>query len=328
MHDRFLEHKEMKNIGIINPSQSTVCDICLYEKSTDKLVIVKGDDFSLESYPSSNYSPVGVVVVPGTHNVYGDGSCGVMSLREMNYTSATTGADTYQYMNWGQYETDVSTLTNYDVVCHVGNNGNVSETVQGTNSYAYLPSDRFTTVANPYDEGTGYKYNDNDYYIPSPYQNDGSFNAVYSQTSSPSSAANAMADFDGVGNTKKLVQLHTVDDLSTATTVTNGNGSTYAPSAACCYCYSTDGTKRGDWYLPSCGELGYIVPRFNKINETINALKKAYNVGVQLSSYLAYWSSSEYSSDSARDVFTSDGGVYYDYKRNHGYVRAFLRVKN
>ena len=57
--------------------------------------------------------------------------------------------------------------------------------------------------------------------IPSPYLTDGSRNTKYYQTSSPSSTLNAMADFDGENNTTKLVTLHTANDLSTATTVTN-----------------------------------------------------------------------------------------------------------
>ena len=105
------------------------------------------------------------------------------------------------------------------------------------------------------------------------------------------------------------------------------HGSTYAPAAACCYCFSTDGTKRGDWYLPACGELGYIMPRFNAINTSIAALKKAYGVGVQLSSNDSYWSSSEYSSYFARYVNTPNGAVNPNYSKNSNYyVRAFLRV--
>ena len=67
--------------GGINPSDSSPCDLCFYDRTTDSLIIVAGDAWNRSTYPSSRYVPIGVVVVPGTHNVYGDGSCGVMSLK-------------------------------------------------------------------------------------------------------------------------------------------------------------------------------------------------------------------------------------------------------
>ena len=50
----------------ISASDAAACDVCLYNKTTDKLVIVKSTKFTISEYPSSNYSPVGVVVIPGT----------------------------------------------------------------------------------------------------------------------------------------------------------------------------------------------------------------------------------------------------------------------
>ena len=70
--------------GGINPSQSKACDLCFYDRTTDSLIIAEGDKWNSSTYPSSRYLPIGVVVVPGSHNVYGDGSCGVMSLKAMN----------------------------------------------------------------------------------------------------------------------------------------------------------------------------------------------------------------------------------------------------
>lgn len=88
-------------MGGISPSESSSCDICLYDKTNDKLIIVKGDMWNIETYPSSKYSPVGIVLIPGTHNVYGDGSCCVMSLKEMNCNTPNRGSITYYKMYWG-----------------------------------------------------------------------------------------------------------------------------------------------------------------------------------------------------------------------------------
>lgn len=322
--------QQRKGGDSIEPSESKAGDICLYDISAGKLIIVDGETFDTNAYPSSSYSPVGVVVVPGTHNVYGDGSCGVMSLKEMNYNSPDDGSISYQNMYWGGYGTDISTLTNYDQVCYVGSNGNVGESVIGTYGSAYLPSDIFSTVANPYDTETGYEYNNSNRYIPSPYKNGGSFNTEYSRTSSPSNTSNAMSDFDGVGNTNIITDLATSDNAwKTASTITNNSGAGYYPAACCCWRYHTDGTNQGDWYLPACGELGYIMPRFNKINEAIQKMITAYgsSVGVTLGSVCSFWSSSEYGSNYAGGVYTHDGLVGNYDKLGSLRVRAFLRVK-
>ena len=128
----------------ISISEAIAGDICLYNKTTDKLVIVKSSKFSVSKYPSDKYSPIGVVVIPGSHDVYGDGSCAVMSLKEMNCNTPDTGSTSYQSIYWGRYDVDISTLTNYNKVCYVGSKGTVNKDVQGVTDYAFLPSDRFT----------------------------------------------------------------------------------------------------------------------------------------------------------------------------------------
>ena len=314
----------------IDVSKAMACDICLCNKSTGKLLIVESSKFSATEYPSDKYSPVGVVVIPGSHDVYGDGSCGVMSLKEMSCDTPDTGSTTrYQYIYWGQYGNDISTLTNYNYVCYVGSYGTVNEDVQGVNTSAYLPSDKFSTVQNPYDTDTYFYYNNRYEYIPSPYNEDDTRNPAYYQTASPSSAENALSDFDGVGNTTKLINFATAQtNWKTASTITNKSDRGYSPAACCCWRYHTEGTKQGDWYLPAMGELGYIMPKYNKINQTIETLITAYGstVGILINKFIYYWSSSECSSYNAQYVVMDNGCVSIHDKREDIYVRAFLRV--
>lgn len=311
-------------------SEAKAADILMYQVSTDTKFIVKGDD-DFSKYPSPDYVPIGVVVIPASHNVYGDGSCGVMSLKEMNCDTPDSGSTSYNSMYWGGYGDDIS-LHNFDTVCHVGNQDNLSETVQGTTSYAYLPSDKssFDALDNPYDTETGYYYNDSDYHIPSPYKNDGSFNTEYSRTSSPSDSNNAMSDFEGVENSQVLWDLSTSQsNWKTASGITNNSGSGYYPAACCCWRYHTNGTKQGNWYLPACGELGYMIVRFQKIAYAITKMRNAYgsSVGVELNTNNYYWSSSEYSSNYARGVDTFYGNVNGGGKSYRRCVRAFTRFK-
>ena len=104
---------------------------------------------------------------------------------------------------------------------------------------------------------------------------------------------------------------------------------TAAPAAACCHLYKTEGTEQGDWYLPSMGELGYIMPKWNEIQGAISNINTVYGsnvVAVSLDGSYFYWSSSEDSSYTARDLSTNNGGVYGGNKSGSGCVRAFLRV--
>lgn len=303
-------------------------DVLLWDKINQKKLFTSSDNLS--SYPAESYTPIGVVVIPASHNVYGDGSCGVMSLKPMNCSTPATGGTSEQYMYWGVYGTDISTLPNLNQAPIVGsgsNVGNASSTVTGQDNYPYLPSDKFSAVQCPHDTDA-YYYSSNSSYnqAPSPYLTGGSRNPAYYQTTSPSSSNNCLADFDGRGNTDKIIAQRGNKDY-TSWKPTYNTQADY-PAASCCDMFYTEGTQQGDWYLPAMGELGYIMPPFNKINEAITKMRNAYgsSVGVTLGTIGYYCSSSEYSSNGARGVDTFDGLVNL-YSKNLGYyVRAFLKV--
>ena len=311
----------LKTTGGVDPSKSAPCDLCFYDRTTDRLIIVAGDAWNRLTYPSSRYVPIGVVVVPGSHNVYGDGSCGVMSLRPMNCDTPSTGGTSEQTMYWGVYGTNIAILPLlYQVPTGNTSNGIPTGSISTT---AFLPIEKHSGTQCAHDTDAYYMYSP---YIPSPYLTDGSRNPGYYQTSSPSSAANALADFDGIGNTAKIITHRGTKDYNSWTPGRTTQADYSA--ASCCDMFHTEGTQQGDWYLPACGELGYIIPPFNKINEAIGKMRTAYgsSVGVELNTNIGYWSSTEYSSDDARSVDTYYGSVEFN-QRNSAYrVRAWLRV--
>ena len=320
------------SITFQQPIVGNVGDAVLYDKIADKLIIVPTSDTMNEQYPADNYTPIGMVVIPTSHDVYGDGSCGVISLKPMNCSTPATGGTSEQSMYWGVYGTDISSLPNLNQAPIVGsgsNVGNASSTVTGQDSYPYLPSYKFSAVRCPHDTDAHY-YSPNSSYdqAPSPYLTDGSRNPAYYQTTSPSSSNNCLADFDGRGNTNKIIIQRGSKDYSSWRPGTSSE-SDY-PAASCCDMFYTDGTQQGDWYLPACGELGYIMPPFNKINEAITKMRNAYgsSVCVTLDTNSSYWSSSEYNSYGARRVDMTNGGVHSNHKYNYSYVRAWLRVKS
>ena len=295
----------------------------MYDKEQSRKFILKSDtDFS--KYLADRYVPIGVVVVPSTHDVYGDGSCGVMSLKAMNCDTPSEGGTSEQGMYWGVMDVNILGLPDLNKV-PIGNTPNGIPT--GSESRGYLPSDKFSGTQCVHDTDAYYDspYNDS---IPSPYLTDGSRNPGYYQTTSPSSSSNALADFDGKGNTEKIITQRGTKDY-------NSWKPTYDlqadyPAASCCDMFCTEGTSQGDWYLPACGELGYIIPPLNKINDAIDKMHTAYgsSVGVELSTNHYYWSSTESDSDYAYVVGTFNGNVAnYNKRYDDRYIRAWLRFK-
>ena len=69
--------------GGIDPSNAAPLEVAFYNGSS--IVIRKQEDWK------DGETPIGIVVVPGTHNRYGDGTCGIMSLNAMNTSSPVTG---------------------------------------------------------------------------------------------------------------------------------------------------------------------------------------------------------------------------------------------
>ena len=299
-------------------SETTAGDILLWDKTGSRKLFVSKD--ALSSYPSDSQTPIGIVVIPASHDVYGDGSCGVMSLKPMNCNTPSTGGTSEQSMYWGVSGTNISGLPDLDQV-PTGNTSNGIPT--GQDSYAHLPSDKFGGTQCAHD--TDAYYNSSSY-IPSPYLTDGSRNPGYYQTSSPSSSSNALADFDGKGNTQKIITQRGTKDYNSWTPGRTTKAD--YPAASCCDMFHTEGTQQGDWYLPACGELGYIMHPFNKINDAIDKMRTAYgsSVGVELDTSDYYWSSTEHSSGKARLVGTTNGYVYSSDKNYEYYVRAFLKV--
>ena len=119
----------------------------------------------------------------------------------MSCDTPATGSTSERSMCWGDNSTDISSLPNLNQVP----TGNISNGIPtGQKSSAYLPSDKFSSTQCTHDTDA-YYYDSSDTPIPSPYLTDGSRNHGYYQTTSPSSSNNALADFDGRGNTDKII---------------------------------------------------------------------------------------------------------------------------
>ena len=110
-------------------------------KATDILCALDdGSYIMIESGATIQGTPIGVCIIPTSHDVYGDGTCAVMSIKPMNYNTPTVGGSSEnQSMRWGGYDVDISGCTellNYNVVNQCGIGSAQTETI--TTSRLYL----------------------------------------------------------------------------------------------------------------------------------------------------------------------------------------------
>ena len=126
----------------------------------------------------------------------------------------------------------------------------------------------------------------------------------------------------GIWNTKRCVFKATNQD-KTSDKVDNNSGEGYCVPACCCDRYSTPGTKQGDWYLPSLGELYQLANNKTVINEKRTALVgSGFN---ESDDY--YWSSREDTVYNEYIINLNNGGVGYYSKRSTGYALGFLALE-
>lgn len=85
-------------------------------------------------------------------------------------------------------------------------------------------------------------------------------------------AGTAFTDMNGKANTEAVLQYATAQtDWRTASAITFVNESGYYPVFECAWRYHTSGTVQGDWFVPACGQLHYI------LDENLSLLNAALN---------------------------------------------------
>ena len=116
-----------------------------------------------------------------------------------------------------------------------------------------------------------------------------------------------LSDFNGKTNTGYIVASSS-DAQDMGTVLKNFNE-------------STDGQNQGksDWYIPACGQLSLIYMNMNDLNTVLNA------IGGKPLSDSSYWSSSEYSSNSAWYVYFYSGKVSGNDMKNSRVQVRFVR---
>lgn len=220
---------------------------------------------ALDSWDASLGTAVGVVVIPSGF-APDNGLARIVALVEFSSEWQTTSED--------------ASITNHNRVPITDNSGSLAGSYA---SSGYLPSDRWASSGvQSYVDNNAYYYSSDYDFCPSPYLN-GNVNPEYYKAIS--GYRNALSDFAGLSNTQTLIQS------------SNNKAAILAAS------HVISGTELS-MYLPSMGEMGYIMARFSLINQSII---KAGGTKIATSAY--YWTSTEFSSTNVYTLFTNVGRV-------------------
>ena len=258
--------------------EATYADICFYDKENDNKIIVSSEDFSADEFPLSRFTPIGIVAVPSSHT--DDSRPRIVSLADMNCDTPDSGSVTsHESMSWGGYNYTVTDLPIKNQIPYLSNLSEDGSVIYSTND-SYLPSDAFSArYDNPLNSLEGF-YSNYSNSMCSPYKEDGSKEERYFDTSN---TGNVLSDFDGKWNTEKILAVDNSNstDWQTASTINNiGNDKYTHPAFQCCWRFHTDGTKQGNWYLPSCRELSYMAVQTQEIERTFDKLNEEYNIEI------------------------------------------------
>lgn len=127
----------------------------------------------------------------------------------------------------------------------------------------------------------------------------------------------------GKWNTQQCLSKATKQDQNICgKSIANKEETGYCAPVCCCVAYSTPGTKPGDWYLPTIGELYQIYVNKTAINEKHTDIK-----GNNFNDNGSYWTSRESSSD-AECILKLRNGIWTSTdKFTTAQVLAFLALE-
>ena len=153
------------------------------------------------------------------------------------------------------------------------------------------------------------------------YMKFGNYGVTIGNVKGGTGGTDGISYIGGKWNTLQCLSKATKQDQNICDGVTNNAYMGYCAPACCCVAYSTPGTKPGDWYLPSIGELYQIYANKTAINEKRTAIKGS-GFGDD-----SYWSSREDSSYTEYYVYLGNGEIS-NYSKSYGNcVLGFLALE-
>lgn len=269
-------------MGTSANSNFDLCNVVLYDITTQNLFQTP----NISKFSPDKYVPVGVVVIPTSHDVYGDGSCGVLSLLGCSKAKPDTGEASLITLQYGSTLDNAGIeQTSFNGATGRGRDQQVFDYISIDVNNGYAPmmlSTAQKVFDNPNDPKTFYMGQSSNYgFYPSPYDKDDNKSSLYG-VSYYETTKSAFSDFSGKENTEKLLSI--IEGPANWQTNSNLNSALgsetqkYDQAACAAWRYHTQGTNPGDWYIPACGELGYLPPRMDLINDTLIKISNHFEV--------------------------------------------------
>lgn len=343
-------------------------DIVFWSSTKNTFLIVNPSQVNTYNYPPSTHIPIGVVVIPSSHDVYGTGESGVMSLTHILSSWGGVDSDSgratqiTKLKSYGNVAVAINTaLTNNNIIGYSSSvilfdniriDKNTSTYSTPNSSYYY-----FTKKPSPgygLDTNGGYCLDltsTNASIAPSPYLEDGSRNPSYHNKTTYS--GNSLSDFNGKENTEIWLSYATGQpNWKTDSYIKLGNdvgdsdyvydARNFFPGPCLTWKYSTVGTSQGDWYVPAMGELGYLFARYTEISHALDVIFNIYpntscsvpifNINNNLDyPYSLYSSTLAYNYSNSLSVCGLDGFGYnstYNNRRYRDLINIDCKIKN
>lgn len=254
----------------------------------------------------SSWTPIGIVVIPKKYS--NDGKTRCVSIRYMctgsreAYSSGTINSSQIMFGDVAGVPQSIQRINTFRIYVPG------TTTLSTTAGWSYLPSSSNSgfSIANPDDTYT--KYNKLTNSLPS-----AGVDKLYSIYCD---SGYVLSDLNGFYNTKEILD-NTQADWSD--TITNDASSGNFPAAFACAGFCPAGTATKDWYLPSIGELGFLIIYKGIVDSARIAL--GYNAIPSL--YLI--SSSMRDNDNIWSVISGDGQILGTGNRNM-YCFAFIEL--
>ena len=342
----------------------------VYDTKLSKLITVGGEEYNTTDYPQDTFIPVGIVIMPASHTE--DGVARMMSLKLMGTKTTDDGTVTYgswDASNMSEFDKDgtiawaspssstaraaTSALIAYyenqseqfpqtgiqPAIAYDETNGANVYDIHSTNTFGMF----YYTNINLTESGmgsmigtnwiadgeTGYGWNcdaslstiaeAHDKLMPSPYNADGTANLNMRASGSSMGFVHGKKATD-------MVNAYVADSVE------NNRFDIFEATKI----YKTEGTKQGDWYVPSSLELAYFSARMKEIYSTMNKMNPNFDetfdsmLGADSSvdyNYLTSWTSTLFSSS-----YAWSGGLpvnsNYGIVSNDGYVFVVAPVRN
>lgn len=85
-----LVEEDGNSVYLRSPIKGELGDIVFFDYKNKGFVAMNKD---LVTSANPNYTPIGVVAIPWHHNIYGNNTCGVVSLVDMSVITPDTGSN-------------------------------------------------------------------------------------------------------------------------------------------------------------------------------------------------------------------------------------------